>query len=260
MPHVEAHQPGTFCWFELATTDAARAKAFYLPLFGWTANDFPMGPSEVYTVFQKDGRDAAAGYTMREDMQKAGVPPHWMPYITVESADDSAKKAASLGGTLVMPPFDVMDKGRMVVVADPSGATFALWQPNTSPGVEVINEPGSFAWAELHSGDVDKAKAFYTGLFGWTAAGMPVGDAEYTVFSLGERPAGGMFPLMPGQPPVSYWETYFEVPDCDAAVAAATADGGSVRMPPTSMDGVGRFASLTAPVGGAFSVIKSATM
>jgi predicted enzyme related to lactoylglutathione lyase len=47
MPHIDKHQPGSFCWIELATTDQPAAKKFYSSLFGWQVNDMPMGPTDV---------------------------------------------------------------------------------------------------------------------------------------------------------------------------------------------------------------------
>ena len=63
MPVITSFPEGTFCWIELATTDQTAAKNFYSSLFGWTPNDFPMGPGDFYTIFKLDGRDAAAGCT-----------------------------------------------------------------------------------------------------------------------------------------------------------------------------------------------------
>src|SRR6267378_2046605 len=65
MTHIDKHSPGSFCWIELATTDQNAAKDFYSSLFGWTADDSPIGPSEFYTIFKLDGRDAAAACTLR---------------------------------------------------------------------------------------------------------------------------------------------------------------------------------------------------
>ena len=62
MAKIESYAPGSFCWAELATTDAAAAKHFYGEMFGWTAVDMPM-PEGVYTLFQSDGQDAAAVYS-----------------------------------------------------------------------------------------------------------------------------------------------------------------------------------------------------
>ena len=63
VPHIDKHPPGAFCWIELATTDQNAAKSFYGSLFGWAVKDVPMGPNDFYSMFQLDGRDAAAAYT-----------------------------------------------------------------------------------------------------------------------------------------------------------------------------------------------------
>ena len=60
MTNIDKHPAGSFCWIELATTDQTAAKNFYGSIFGWSPNDNPMGPGEVYMIFQLDGRDAAA--------------------------------------------------------------------------------------------------------------------------------------------------------------------------------------------------------
>lgn len=258
MPHVDAHTPGSFSWFELATTDQAAAKSFYEGLLGWTSKDYPIGPEETYTIFYKDDRDAAAGYTMRADQRQQGVPPYWLVYVTVENVDEAAKKAKSLGATIVAEPFDVMENGRMAVLMDPSGAALALWQPNKHAGVKITTDPGSFTWAELLTKDSKAVQAFYSKLFGWTASDMPISDKDvYTVVSNGEKPVGGIYQIPEGQPQPSAWGIYFEVDDCDATVKAAEAKGAKLCMGPHEMQGVGRFATMQDPQGAFFSVIKS---
>src|ERR1700686_3121492 len=67
MPTIEKHAPGNFCWIELATTDQNAAISFYSKIFGWAANNMPMGPDDFYTIFRLEGSDAAAGCTLRPD-------------------------------------------------------------------------------------------------------------------------------------------------------------------------------------------------
>jgi len=157
------HEPGTFCWVELATSDGAAAKTFYTSLFGWTADDAP-GGGGVYTTLRKNGKDAAALYELGP--QQKGVPPHWNSYVCVENADAAAAHAKELGGTVMMEPFDVMEHGRMAVVADPAGATFSVWQPRHNIGAQVVNEPGAFCWNELYTTDPRRAGKPAT----WTSA------------------------------------------------------------------------------------------
>src|SRR5271165_540510 len=126
MPHIERHAPGSFSWIELATSDQSAAKTFYTTLFGWNFEDSPMGPNEFYTMFKLEARDCGAAYTQRGDEVQMHVPPHWNLYISVASADETAKKAAELGAKVLAPPFDVFTFGRMAVIQDPTGAVFCL--------------------------------------------------------------------------------------------------------------------------------------
>ena len=54
---------------------------------------------------------------------QAGVPAHWSVTFGTDDADATAAKAAELGGSVVMPPFDA-PWVRMTVIRDPQGATF----------------------------------------------------------------------------------------------------------------------------------------
>ena len=98
MAHIDSHPPGSFCWLELTTTDQNAAKSFYSSLFGWTSVDNPMGPGEVYTTFELEGRPASAAYTLNKQQAAQGVPPHWAIYVAVESADATASRVPALGG------------------------------------------------------------------------------------------------------------------------------------------------------------------
>ena len=54
------YTPGTFCWTDLTTTDQGAAKAFYSGLFGWKAEDLPVGEGFVYSMMRLNGKDVAA--------------------------------------------------------------------------------------------------------------------------------------------------------------------------------------------------------
>jgi predicted enzyme related to lactoylglutathione lyase len=250
------HPAGNFCWFELGTTDQSGAKEFYGKLFGWKAVDTPLPPEMggVYTMFTLNGKEVGATYTLGQ--QQAGVPTHWMPYVTVDSADAIAAKVVELGGETLMPPFDVMTFGRMTAFKDPTGAVLSVWQPKEHTGADVVYEPGSACWCELATRDSAKAKEFYTKLFGWKTKDSAVMD--YTEWINGETPIGGMIqlegPKLEGMPPA--WLTYFTVEDADAAAAKAEAAGGMICVAPTDIPNTGRFAVLADPQGGVFAVIK----
>jgi uncharacterized protein len=255
MPHIDQHPPGAFCWIELGTSDQAAAKNFYGTLFGWSANDMPMGPEGVYTIFQLEGRDAAAGYTLHPERQK-GVPPHWMLYIGVANADESAARAAELGAKLLMPPFDVFDAGRMAVVQDPKGAAFCLWQPKGSKGIGIEGVDGTLCWADLMTPDPLHDRQFYADLFGWQVTPGPDDPHGYLHIKNGERFIGGMPPgaLQPGVPP--HWLIYLLVSNCDASADKAKSLGAHIVFGPSTMGGVGRWAVVADPQGAIFAIFQ----
>ena len=257
MQETPQYAPGTFCWVELATTDSAAAKKFYSGLFGWTIEDRPVGPDMVYTMLNLDGKNAGALYPLDKEKQGQGIPPHWLSYASVTNADETAAKAKELGATILAGPFDVMTFGRMAVIQDPTSAVFALWQPKDHKGAGVVNVPNSFCWNELMTTDTAKDGDFYTGLFGWSKKTQNFGPLEYTMFSNGERMAGGMLKITPEMGPIPpNWLVYFAVDDCDAKTQKANDLGATTMKPPDDIPGVGRFSILTDPQGAAFALIK----
>jgi predicted enzyme related to lactoylglutathione lyase len=251
---VTKHEPGTFCWVELATSDGPAAKKFYTSLFGWSVVDNPMDVG-VYTMLQKNGKDVGALYEMGP--QQKGMPPNWGSYVCVENANDAAAHAKELGATVMMEPFDVMEHGRMAVIQDPTGAVFSLWEPKSHIGARVFAEPSSFCWNELYTTDPAKAEAFYSGLFGWTKDLRHLDYGDYVIFKNGGQMAGGMMQIQKDWGPIPpHWLVYFAVDDCDKAVEKAKGLGAEVTWPPMDIPEVGRFSMLKDPQGAAFAVIK----
>ncbi|ANM29443.1 hypothetical protein ABI59_07375 [Acidobacteria bacterium Mor1] len=253
--------PGHFCWYDLATSDAAGAKSFYGGLFGWTTTDDET-PVGVYSHIRNGEIPLGGMYSLSDEMKQAGVPPHWMPYVTVEDAAASLERAAGLGGKVVMGPYPAGDAGILGVLTDPTGAAVALWQPKTPKGERVPNaDHGAVCWNELMTGDTAAARQFYGEFFGWQANEMPMPTGMYTMFTLGEARIGGMMAItkeMGEVPP--HWMSYVSVADCDATAAKAKELGGGVLVPPMDVPQVGRFCMIRDPQGAALSVIKLAAM
>jgi uncharacterized protein len=260
MATVTEHAPGTFCWPELYTTDQRGAKAFYTGLFGWGIRDIPMGPDAAYTVFTLGGRDAAACYGAMPGMEKQGIPPHWMPYVSVASADEAASKVAASGGEVLKAPFDVMGIGRLAALRDPGGAAFCVWEAKGHIGVGVLGDPGALVWTELMTADVERAAAFYASVFGWSRKPwMGADGSAYNLLQNGEAAAGGMIAITPEMGAVRpCWVSYFRVESCDATAARCTELGGQVSLPPRDVPDVGRFAVLVDPAGAHFAILQPA--
>lgn len=258
------YEPGTFSWIELATTDVEGAKDFYGRLFGWQADDRVI-PEEagggIYTMAMLDGDEVAGLGEQQAGQREAGVPPYWFSYITVANADATATNAQELGGTVHAGPFDVMESGRMAVMADPTGAMFGIWQAGDSIGATRVNDPGCLTSNELSTNDVARAAEFYSQLFGWQVTEMDTrGGPRYWAIrhdGAAEGRNGGMRELGPqqaGVPP--YWMPYFTVADADATIASANASNGVVRTGPMKIPTGARFAVLGDPQGATFAIFE----
>ncbi|HNC99988.1 MAG TPA: VOC family protein, partial [Myxococcota bacterium] len=167
------------------------------------------------------------------------------------------EKLKAHGGAVYQGPFDVPSIGRVAIVADASGASFALYQPESqAPGhSDDQSAQGEVSWVELCSGDVDKAWELYADIGGWEKTeAMDMGPmGTYQMYGPKGKTIGGMMPK-PEQMPVSAWNFYIWVDDLDAAVAAAVANGGTLMHGPHEVPGGSRVANLIDPQGAFFSL------
>ncbi|WP_411102241.1 VOC family protein [Streptomyces sp. cmx-4-9] len=254
------YKPGTPCWIDLFVPDQQAALDFYCDLFGWQGE---VGPAEQggYSVCTLKGRPVAG---IMKAMNPDGsvpdpMPPTaWTTYLATDGIDATLKAVSDARGRILVGPMDVMDLGRMAVVADPTGAVFGLWEARAFDGAGIVNEHGALIWNELSTADVPAAAAFYSAVLPVTTANSTMPGTEgYTEFKVGDRAVGGMLgldKLPPGTPP--NWLPYFQVDDVDSIQAAATRAGGNVLAPAFDMP-VGRMAVLTDPQGGPFAVITA---
>jgi predicted enzyme related to lactoylglutathione lyase len=245
-----SYPPGTFSWTDLGTTDAVSATRFYTELFGWEAEETPAGEG-TYAMLRLSGR-AVAGLYGRD---ASVAPPAWLSYVTVADADDVAARAEQAGATVVEPPFDVADAGRTAVLRDPTGASFALWQPGVHVGAAVVNDPGAMCLNQLNTSDPAVAERFYTDVFGWRIDFAGNDEQAYWGLFNDGRLNGGMMPLPAGSPAPSHWLVYFTSADLDASAAEAERLGGRVLVPPTAIPS-GRIAVLADPQGAVFALFE----
>ncbi|MGI9627735.1 MAG: VOC family protein [Longimicrobiales bacterium] len=113
-----------FAWHELVTTDPVTSGTFFGQLFGWTRKEVEAGPRGTYTVFQDRGQDVAGMMSLTGDPGGRGSELH--TYIAVDDVDESALRATSLGGRVVVQPHTIPEVGRVCVVSDPTGAMLRL--------------------------------------------------------------------------------------------------------------------------------------
>jgi uncharacterized protein len=265
MSERDGFEPGVPCWIASVHPDPERAVDFYTELFGWEAANTmpPDSPGRYYVCTLRDRAVAAIG------SERGGGTPSvaaWGTYIWVENADDAARRVTDAGGRIVMEPFDLLDAGRLGVVADPTGAVFAVWQPRTHRGAQVVNEPGAWSMSALNTPDPEGAKAFYGAVFGWETSAM---DEQLTMWHLpgfvgGEPqqpvPRDVVAVLVAASDPADvppHWSVDFWVGDLDATVETATRLGGAVIVPPYDIPGTPLTQAVIAdPQGATMSVTK----
>ena len=255
---VSEHRQGVPSWVELSTTDVEGALRFYGGLFGWGDDPRPMPQGGDYHMQQLEGDNVAAISPQQDEERAQHIPPHWGTYLAVNDVDQAAARVAAAGGQLLMPPMDVMDSGRMAIVADPTGGAVGLWQAKQHTGFGRIREPGAETWAELMTDDPERAAAFFRAVLEVPTEVMPMEGAEpYTLLGpAGEQGAGIMRkPPEMGEMP-NVWGVYFEVADTDASAARARELGGTVLSEPMDIM-PGRIAMVQDPQGAIFGIIKS---
>jgi len=111
-----------FVHLELCTPDTAKAKEFYTELFGWAFTDNDMG-GMIYSTFKPSSGPGGGLFSM------PGMPTFWLAYVGVEDINTATDKAKSLGATIHKGPMEIPHIGWMTILADPTGATIALFQP-----------------------------------------------------------------------------------------------------------------------------------
>jgi uncharacterized protein len=251
------YEPGTFCWVGLATSNPAAATAFYTSLFGWEAEELSAGAVGTYTLLQQGGENVAMLYRQTAEAVAALAPPHWTSYISVEDADATAARAGELGGAAVFrEPFDVLDAGRVAAIRDPTGAIVSLWEPHSKIGATLVNDVGAWCWNELATTDVERAKSFFGGLWGWE---YETDEGGYATIKNAGRSNGGIRALGEqerGVPP--NWLPYFTVDNAENAARHAERLGGRTLMPTTRVH-IGRFTVIADPQRAMFAVFEGKT-
>ena len=253
MPERNGYIPGVPCWVDTNQPEPQAAAAFYGGLFGWAVEDsMPPGSDGHYFMGRIDGRDAAAISSIPSGAPAMAM---WNTYIWVDDVDGSVAKVRDAGGTVVSEPFDVMDAGRMAVVADPEGAPFCLWQAGQHKGSTVVNEHGALNFNGLATRDVERAQDFYGAVFGWEVLSLAAGlmwtlpgyGAHLEESTPGLRaqmeqmgaPAGfidvvaALRPIGPddGATP-AHWDVTFGVDDAEAVAVRAKELGANVVSGP----------------------------
>jgi uncharacterized protein len=119
---------------------------------------------------------------------------------------------------------------------------------------EAAKPAGTPTWIDLMAPDIDAARTFYQGVFGWE---YDIGGPEfggYTTARLGQRMVAGLMGPQPDAPPMpAAWGLYFASDDVEADVARAVELGAKVISPPMAVGDFGSMAVCEDPTSATFS-------
>ncbi len=272
MPEQPGYLPGVPCWVDTNQPDPVAAVPFYAGLFGWELEDgMPEGSGSHYFIGRIRGGDVAAISSIPEAAPPMAM---WNTYIWVDDADITAKKVVEAGGSVLVEPFDVMDAGRMAVLADTEGAVFSAWQAKEHRGATIVNEHGALNFNGLACRDVAAAERFYGAVFGWEHLPLASGSMwalpaygdhlEQARPGLREQmqemgaPEGfidavaQLTPIAEGDTDTQpHWHVTFATDDVEATAARARELGGEVVSGPVDAPWV-RLAVIKDPQGALF--------
>jgi predicted enzyme related to lactoylglutathione lyase len=244
---------GRFVWHELMTTDTKGAIAFYGDVIGWKTQAWEDGHYEMWVSSQ----GTMGGVNpLPEPAKKMGAPPHWMSNVQVADVDATVQKALTAKAQVYVPPTDIPKIGRFAVIADPQGASIAVFKPAGPMKLHDVNKQGEFCWGELITSDHNAAFEFYRSVLGWEKLAEhdmgPMG--KYLLFGEGSTQYGGMFTKGKDMPMPPSWLYYVEVDDLDGSMSKAKARGGKVMNGPVVVPTGARIVQMLDPQGAAFAL------
>jgi predicted enzyme related to lactoylglutathione lyase len=248
---------GRFVWEELMTTDVASAASFYGKVAGLKTEKAPFDPN--YTTFKGTGGNMGGVMALPAEAKQHGTPPMWMSYIGVPNTDETARMITTLGGKVHKAPWTIGDGGRIAIVADPQGATFALYSNAKATDAPPQPKVGHASWHELITTDYAAAFSFYQNVFGWRVINdMDMGgQGIYRLFgaegSSDSDMLGGMYTKAPNQPGPPAWLPYIKVTNIVSATEAAKKSGATIMHGPADVPG-GKITMGKDPQGAVFAI------
>lgn len=256
MPSVDLKST-MFCWCDLMTPDVESAKKFYGSLFGWSHEDMPGGEYGFYTMFSKGDVHVAGmgGSTSRSRRHASGVEllhprrrrgRHNQQSSRARRHGNNAGDGGDGRGPHEYHPGP--DRRGGIALAGQGTRWGQHLQRTWRPGVERV--------ADSRRGERKDLLCRSVGLDLYEE--MDMGEmGTYCIIKVGERSNGSIFPMgddFPAEVP-PHWMVYLGANDVDASAKQVTDLGGQIRVPPTDIS-VGRFAVVSDPQGGTFTLFK----
>jgi predicted enzyme related to lactoylglutathione lyase len=117
---------GDWIWSSLHAKDAGAEAAFYQNLLGYDVFDLPSDDGLEHLILSTDDYARASANDLEQGSARRHS--HWLNFVRVENAAQSAAKAVAMGGRVLVEPRVDRHGGMLAVVADPGGAPVGLME------------------------------------------------------------------------------------------------------------------------------------
>ena len=247
---TDVRTPGKVIWHDLLTNDIEASKAFYASLFGWEYEELPLslgiGRSSRYALISHQGH-LIGGMVDVSDLGERVNSSQWIAIMSVDDVEQAARAVAAAGGTVMTPPTDLADRGRMAVAQDPDGAVFGLLETLEGDPPDREAGFGEFLWNEVWVKDSVVATNFYSRIAPFEPMDIEGARVTFTGLAVGGKPRLGIL-----QEPVEgldpTWVSYIRVQDMSLLDKVEGA-GGTVLLPAEDRDIGGQVALVAGPSG-----------
>lgn len=113
-------------WFEIPTTDLARAKRFYEKVLGLELNNFSPNENLQMAIFPADEKGVGGALVHAPDFYKAGHE-GTLVYLPAENLEASLERVAKEGGKVLLGRTQVSEAiGFMAIIEDSEGNRVGL--------------------------------------------------------------------------------------------------------------------------------------
>ena len=253
-PATNKQLTGKFIWFDLATLDLEKQKAFYGDVFGWTFHAIS-NTEEQYTLIKNGDSDVAGMFTVkpREGVKLGAL---WIGLMSIDDPAKAVTLVESNGGSVHTKPKVIAKRGTYALFFDPGGALFGVLKSDSGDPPDSEVAIGDFFWMDLFARTPSKAGEFYQQVAGYEISkGEAAENVERLVLTSHDKARAGVVPL-PEEANRAGWLPYVRVADVEATLKKVTDAGGYVIVPPHPDLLDGNLAIFVDPQGGVLGIVK----
>lgn len=118
-------------WLVLASRNVEATMRYYRETAGWRFEPLSIGQCPWWIAKTSVG-EAVCVFADSSQSDFPDAQELWIPHFTVDDVDNRVKDAERFGATILRPPFDVAELGRVALLRQPGGGIVAWRSPLSS--------------------------------------------------------------------------------------------------------------------------------